>query len=563
MGQTGQRQHGFETESKGDSQDDSFAPLLREIARDSTSDAECVESVSILPKRGEVVEGKYQIDERLGSGGMGTVFSATHLELKRRVAIKWMLPLQSIKKESIRRFRREAEAAARIRHPNVVHIYDIGQHKGGYYLVMELLNGEPLSALIEARYRFSYCEAIELLMPVMRAVAAFHAEGVIHRDLKPGNIFLCWCASPNGREPKVLDFGVSKLLAQNNQPDLSLTTDNTLLGTLCYVAPEQVQSNRKVDHRADIYSLGVLLYELITGRLPIEAKGYSETIVEITTTGKPKAPIELKPELPRELSDIVMKSIARNPDHRFANVREFALALEPFAPRIRFEPTENVVLFRPTPLSVNVKNRLKNSRLAQFTTLAIVIASTVWMIVSLLSTTQEKGGFEASRTNPNLWEAKVQRSELSALVRDIPVRSPTILEPRIFEPRDNSATKPTKTSKAVNSENCRPIRSEISSARKTRAFVDSTASKAGTEAGIRAAPEKSAGERRVTFRNSLRATVKVALRCPGFSNELYVPAKEQIVATIPREDCQVVCSSSREPVCNIKLQSNALVFRID
>lgn len=327
---------GESDDQNGKSGEDSFEMLLRSVARAPHVSPETLNEVlPNLPAKGDIIDGKFEIAERLGTGGMGAVFSATHVVTKKPVALKWMLPTQAMKKEAELRFIREAQAAGRIDHPNVVDVYDIGRHENAYYLVMERLHGEPLSAR-QGKGACSPAEAVALLMPVMRGVAAAHAQGVIHRDLKPGNVFLCRGPDGSPREPKVLDFGISKLAAGQTQADVYATADGTRLGTPSYMAPEQLREGTSADHRVDVYALGVMLYELLTGRLPFKAQGTNEMIIEIAA-GTPEPLKKQRPELPNALVSVVMKAMARDAEDRYPDVRSLALALEPFGTGVAFD----------------------------------------------------------------------------------------------------------------------------------------------------------------------------------------------------------------------------------
>jgi serine/threonine protein kinase len=280
-----------------------------------------------LPQPGRVVGDKYRIEECLGRGGMGAVFRATHLVSEKAVALKWMLRSTS-DDHARRRFLREARMAARIDHPNVVDVYDVGEDGDCGYLVMELLHGEPLRARF-ARGSLEVSELVDLLLPAMRGVAAVHRAGVNHRDLKPDNIFLCKGPDGTPREAKVLDFGISALTSCDPN-DPTLTKDGAVLGTPAYMSPEQVQSARDIDARSDVYSFGVILYEGLTGKLPFEGLSYNGLILAIVHA-EPKAPAELRPQLPRELSAIVSRALAKQREDRYANVESLIAALLPYA----------------------------------------------------------------------------------------------------------------------------------------------------------------------------------------------------------------------------------------
>jgi serine/threonine-protein kinase len=291
-----------------------------------------------MPRAGDVVAGKYRIESVIGEGGMGAVFAATHMLTGKRVALKWMLPELATDEAAVQRFVREAQAAGRIDHANIVDIYDVGEHEGSTFLVMEYLQGETLAKAVD-RGVLDARQVIQLLLPAMRGVAAAHKTGVIHRDLKPDNIFLCRESDGGYREPKVLDFGISKVQSSGTEAqagsNLRLTRTGAVMGTPYYMSPEQIRGSSEVDQRTDVYAFGVILYEALCGRVPFDADAYSALILEIAT-GTPKRPRELRPELPEALDRVVMKAMAREPGDRYQTVEALARALEPFADGVTF-----------------------------------------------------------------------------------------------------------------------------------------------------------------------------------------------------------------------------------
>ncbi|MFO0625529.1 MAG: serine/threonine-protein kinase [Polyangiales bacterium] len=211
--------------------------------------------------------GRYRVLRRIGSGGMATVYEAEHGDLEKRVALKTLHPALTLDPEARARFLREGRAAARIRHPNVVEVFDVGQEGDTLYLVMEHLAGEDLGTLLGREGSLGVERLVDLLLPVIAAVMTAHEAGVVHRDLKPENIFLA--RARNGTTvPKVLDFGISKLSGVGAGP--RLTGSAAMLGTPVYMSPEQARSGH-VDARSDQYALGVILYECATGVLPFQA----------------------------------------------------------------------------------------------------------------------------------------------------------------------------------------------------------------------------------------------------------------------------------------------------
>ncbi len=291
-------------------------------------------SGSALPLPGHLVDAKYQIDRLLAQGGMGAVYAATHVVSGKRVALKWMLPSVSQLPDATERFVREARATARIDHPNVVDIYDVGNDGACLYLVMELLQGETLHDRL-ARAALPATQAIALLMPALRGVAAAHAHGVIHRDLKPDNIFLCQGPHGEPREPKVVDFGISKISNSGQARDHGLTQSGVVMGTPYYMSPEQVRGTKELDERGDIYAFGVIFYEMLAGQRPFQAETYNELILKIATED-PLPLVRQNPALDPRLAAVVERAMSRAPEARFGSIEALALALEPFAGGVSF-----------------------------------------------------------------------------------------------------------------------------------------------------------------------------------------------------------------------------------
>jgi serine/threonine-protein kinase len=270
--------------------------------------------------------GQYEIVRLLGEGGMGAVYEARHATLKKRVAIKTMLPSMAAIPEAVTRFLREGEAASRIRHPHVVDVTDVGTQNGVPYLVMEFLEGEDLAAHLGRQGALAVAAAVDLMLPVCAAVAAGHAAGVIHRDLKPQNVFLCR-RFRGDLSPMVLDFGVSKLVAAG---DVNLTATSAIVGTASYMSPEQAVGAKQVDARSDQYALGAILYECLTGRRAHEGDN-ALAILRAIGDGVLTAPRRHRPDLPPALEAVVLRALAVSPAARFPSVSAFARALLPFA----------------------------------------------------------------------------------------------------------------------------------------------------------------------------------------------------------------------------------------
>ena len=270
---------------------------------------------------------RYQIVRTIGEGGMGTVYEAFHPALKKRFAIKTLLPSIAQTPEFRARFLREAEVAARINHPNIVRVTDVGSDGDMPYMVMEYLEGQTLGRLLESRGRLEVTEVADILLPVISAVAAGHAEGVVHRDLKPENIFLT--PGPWGDlVPKVLDFGVSKVIS--DEPSAVLTGTLTVLGTAAYMSPEQARGARQVDHLSDQYALGLILYEMLTGTRGHPGENPFEILYNIANVAI--VPLhELRPDCPSELEQVVVRMLSPEPEKRYHLLLEVGAALLPFA----------------------------------------------------------------------------------------------------------------------------------------------------------------------------------------------------------------------------------------
>lgn len=282
---------------------------------------------------GFVIDGKYEIEQQLGIGGMGIVFAARHLQLSQKVAIKVLLPGAASRPEIVARLLREARAAASIESDHVVRILDVGTlESGAPYIVMEHLDGIDLGALLDAEGAMTVRAAADAVLQVCEALAEAHALGIVHRDLKPSNLFRV--ARRDGTTSiKVLDFGISKAALATSAHDSSgarLTDDSSVIGTVLYMSPEQLRSPTNVDARADIWSLGVVLHELLTTQFPFEATSLPEVTLKIALDEAPSVRLS-RPEIDPAMAAIVLRCLAKAPRDRYANVAELANALAPFA----------------------------------------------------------------------------------------------------------------------------------------------------------------------------------------------------------------------------------------
>jgi serine/threonine protein kinase/ActR/RegA family two-component response regulator len=262
---------------------------------------------------GALLAGKYRLGDLIGSGAFGSVYRARHEDLAHDVAVKVLLTAARSSPDALARFQREGIAACRVKHPNAVAVTDFGVTGGGAaFLVMELLEGHSLHDEMKQAGRFTAPRCAEILTPLCAALAEAHAAGIVHRDIKPGNVFLQ--RSPRGETVKVLDFGIAKMVDEDARAG-NLTVDGGILGTPAYMAPERFRGD-PIDGAADVYSVGVMLYQMLAGRLPFPADSELMAIVMMHLHREPPPLRELDPEIPSEIERVVMSTLRKDPRQR-------------------------------------------------------------------------------------------------------------------------------------------------------------------------------------------------------------------------------------------------------
>ncbi|MCC6554791.1 MAG: serine/threonine protein kinase [Polyangiaceae bacterium] len=277
---------------------------------------------------GRVIAGKFRLERRIGQGAMGEVWGARHLALDAPVALKFMSPELVASAQAVARFEREAVAAARLRSPHVVQVLDHGVDEGTPFIAMEWLEGEDLAHRLRRLGRLSLREASAVATQVAKALSAAQREGIVHRDLKPSNVFL---ASVHGEEiVKLLDFGVAKVRSPDGEPSAAATATGALVGTPHYMSPEQIKGSKDVDHRSDVWSLGVILYHAITGRMPFTGDTMGDVLVKVCTQ-----PLEPPTCVVFDLAPAVdwffQRACARDPAQRYQTATELAAAFAALA----------------------------------------------------------------------------------------------------------------------------------------------------------------------------------------------------------------------------------------
>ena len=282
--------------------------------------------MTVDPYVGRVLMGQFQLQAQAGRGAMGTVYRARQMNMDRTVAVKVLRGDLLKDTNAVQRFLREAQAAARLSHPNIVTVHLVGESEAAVpFIVMEYIEGQTLGELCEREHVLDPVRALRIARQIASALGEAHGQGIVHRDLKPENILLDARRSP-ADFIKVFDFGIAKLLGGEGGEIAQLTRDGTIFGTPHYIAPEQA-AGKEVDGRADLYSLGVILYRMCTGQLPFEGGSGMQVLMRHVQDAPPR-PRSLRPELPERVEQLIMIALDKDRDHRFANAERMVAAID-------------------------------------------------------------------------------------------------------------------------------------------------------------------------------------------------------------------------------------------
>ena len=287
---------------------------------------------SLFTDVGTILAGKYRVERVLGQGGMGIVVKATHLQLEQPVALKFLQPRGMENPAIVARFAREAKALAKLKSDHVAHVSDVGHlESGAPYIVMEYLDGEDLASLLERRGPLPVDEAVGYVLQACEGMAEAHEARIVHRDLKPANLFLATSGDGSAPVVKVLDFGIAKALDDDTAG--ALTKTSSVFGSAYYMAPEQMRNAKACDERTDVWALSVILYELLTGRVPFEGESVHQVVAAVLEKNR-LAVHALRPDVPRELEAVIDRALVNDPAARTASVIELARGILPFAPQL-------------------------------------------------------------------------------------------------------------------------------------------------------------------------------------------------------------------------------------
>lgn len=541
---------------------------------------------------GTVIQDRYRVISRIGEGGVGVVYMVEHTLVGRRYALKVLRQMLARNPQVIARFHREARAAAAIGDEHIVEIVDMGKlENGSPYLVMELLEGRPLSVELENPASMPIERAVDIATQCCHALNAAHKKGIVHRDIKPENLFLA--DRHDGSDfVKILDFGISKVQeAAGELKSSALTRTGTAMGTPQYMSIEQVNGCSDIDARTDVYAMGVVLFRMLTGRAPFEAPTYAALVTKVVHDPLPSL-VELRPELPRELERVVLRALAKNREERFPSMEELAEALAPFR-EISAEPTRTDFIAEParddTPTVSALYFRVRRVTSNFWNTKTVMVsglagAAILAILFFAFAHPSNRGpvttGANAlSRSGPTRILRPAPPAAESRATKAHPLKNDSISNRTEFV-KGRSATEskyaakysqPTAAvSKTGKGKEQSKQPSHVAIARQAPQTQQNTQSKPLAKPVSPVLPSPTVAKRAplvkptrtVTLHNVLRSKVTVTFKCGSASTAASVSPRSQISAAVPRESCQVRCTGVGGPVCPPLLSTTTSSFEI-
>jgi eukaryotic-like serine/threonine-protein kinase len=337
---------------------------------------------------GEVIAGRYELEELVGSGGMSSVFKARDTLLERRVALKVLHPHFTDDDQYVERFRREARAVAQLSHPNIVTVIDRGEDEGRQFIVFELIEGRTLKDVLDEEGRLPVRRALEIAIQVARGLAFAHEQGLVHRDVKPQNVIL----NGDGRA-KVTDFGIARSLDVQG-----VTQSGTVLGTSNYIAPEQA-SGKQVDRTTDVYSLGVVLFELLSGEVPFPGESFVAVAMQHVSEPPPSL-LDVRPDVPARVAHAVDRALEKDPAARFPTMDAFAAELQACLAELGPRPDADATLVRQEPVLRVSRRRVFRPRLLPGALILVGAALIAAVVAALLLHQSSGGGAKQAKHRP-------------------------------------------------------------------------------------------------------------------------------------------------------------------
>jgi len=404
---------------------------MPERPNDQPEEAQSDNGIPPLLAAGALIASRYRLDQRLGEGGMGEVWAATHAVTRRRVAVKFLKSSVSSSPEMRRRILREARAATLVRHRNVVEVIDVFElENGAPVMVMALMSGETLGAKLARQKTLAVGEVAALLLPVVDAVRAAHAQGIVHRDLKPDNIFLM---KEDGSDPivKVLDFGIAKLTATEGSAieTSPLTITGALIGSPNYMSPEQCCGEKDIDQRADVWAVGVILYECLAGQRPVDGSNLGQFVTRLLRDDI--VPLEARvPEVPAELAHVVGRMLSRQREDRPRDLTEIRAVLSGMA-----DHTASEKIVADVPPS----ERVTTSRSSGLTRVPAIAATAIAVIVIIAWSVMRVAPLRASEDD-RLDKPAMQLTNVSPVVRPPDPASTGVVESATLPPPPPGST---------------------------------------------------------------------------------------------------------------------------